>query len=117
MTIPQVHNPKKQKSLYEAFSVSQVTADKLIKNYIIQEMRPLSTVDKSAFKELVNGLNPNVHVLSRKTLASRINQEYLQMKDVLKKEFQQTLCAQQQTSGRVISTVISVSQLTGLQMI
>lgn len=91
MTIPQVHNAKKQKSLHEAFSVSQVTADKLIKNYIIQEMRPLSTVDKSAFKELVTGLNPNIHVLSRKTLASRINQEYLQMKEVLKKEFQQTL--------------------------
>lgn len=82
---------KKQKNIHEAFSVSQATADKLIKNYIIQEMRPLSTVDKSAFKELVTGLNSTVHVLSRKTLSIRINNEYLQMKDVIKNACKQTL--------------------------
>jgi len=47
-------------------------------------MKPLSTVDELSFKALVTGLNPTVHVLSRrKTLAARINEQFVIMKDMV----------------------------------
>lgn len=60
--------------------VSQVHADKLITNFVIKGMFPLDTVSKDCFKELIQGLAPEVKVMSRKTLHTRINERFNAMK-------------------------------------
>ncbi len=37
-------------------SITQDEVDGLISDYIVQEMRPLSTVEKPAFRKMINGL-------------------------------------------------------------
>jgi len=38
--------------------ILQQTADRLVMNYVVKSMKPLSTVDELSFKALVTGLNP-----------------------------------------------------------
>lgn len=49
-------------------SVSQARVDSLVMNYIVNCMRPLSTVEADPFIELVTGLQPKKTVMTRKTL-------------------------------------------------
>ena len=65
-------------------SSSQDVVDGLVMDYIIQEMRPLVTVEKPAFRRLLMGINPSVNVMCRKTLAARLDERFQQMKSELK---------------------------------
>jgi hypothetical protein len=79
---------KKQKQLSivgSSLSVPQNVVDSLVMDYIVQEMRPLATVEKPAFRRLLTGINPSVNVLCRKTLSVRLDENYDQMKANLKK--------------------------------
>jgi hypothetical protein len=66
--------------------VPQHKVDSLILNYVVEEMRPLSTVEKPAFRNMITGINPSVTVMCRKTLASRIDDEFQQMQQQLKSD-------------------------------
>lgn len=66
--------------------VPQHRVDSLILNYVVEEMRPLSTVEKPAFRNMITGINPSVTVMCRKTLASRIDEEFQQMQEQLKSD-------------------------------
>jgi hypothetical protein len=66
--------------------VPQHKVDSLILNYVVEEMRPLSTVEKPAFRNMITGINPSVTVMCRKTLASRIDDEFQQVQQQLKSD-------------------------------
>jgi hypothetical protein len=55
--------------------ITQQKVDELVINYIIEEVRPLRTVEKPAFKALVEGLSPSHTVLCRKTLSKRLSEK------------------------------------------
>ncbi len=82
----QSKQPRVEKYFGCATTVTQTKADKLITNYIISEMRPLRSVEKPAFIELITGLCSNVHVMARKTLSERMKQEYENMNSELKRD-------------------------------
>jgi hypothetical protein len=69
--------------------VSQAQIDTLVTEYITTELRPLSTVDKQAFKNLVEGLAPGRKVLSRKALGDRINSSFDSMTTTLRNKLSQ----------------------------
>jgi hypothetical protein len=56
--------------------ISQDKVDELIVNYIIEEARPLCTVEKPAFKELIHGLSPSHSVMCRKTLSKKLSDKH-----------------------------------------
>ena len=71
--------PKKQATLQRR-SVSLMEVRKVVTEYIIDDMLPLSTVESSAFRKLVNELSPcPVQLLDRKALSSHIEQAYESM--------------------------------------
>ena len=71
--------PKKQ-AILQRRSVSLMEVRKVVTEYIIDDMLPLSTVESSAFKKLVNELSPcPVQLPDRKTLSSHIEQAYESM--------------------------------------
>ena len=84
---------KKQCTIYpvtttrSGFKIKQADADNLIIHYIVNDMRPLSTVDSDAFRALVTGLCPSANVMCRKTLADRTSTQYEYMQENLRKEF------------------------------
>lgn len=57
-----------QTSVSPTMTVPQSTVDRLIQNFVIDYMEPLSVVEAPSFVELVKGLQPNRTVMSRKTL-------------------------------------------------
>ena len=63
-------------------SVSQASANDLIVKYVVNEMRPLHTVERDSFKELVSGLNPAVTVMCRKTLREIIANKFDHMQHI-----------------------------------
>ena len=66
--------------------MSQHTVDGLVVNYIVKEMRPLSTVEKPAFQEMITGINPAVTVMCRKTLSNRLDDSFQRMQQNLKSQ-------------------------------
>jgi hypothetical protein len=72
-----------------SLSLSQSSVDNLIIEYIAHEMRPLVTVEKPAFRKLLQGINPQVNVMCRKTLTSRLNDKFEKMTATLKSELSQ----------------------------
>lgn len=71
--------------------LSQSDGEDLIINYIIEEMRPLSCVEKPAFKNLISGLSLNhINIPCRRTLTKRIDARKTKMifdiKSVLDKQ-------------------------------
>ena len=77
----------KQATYHEAVSelsarrriISQEEADNLIVDYISEEMRPLATEEKPAFRRLLRGFNPNISIVCRKTLNKRLNSKLSKM--------------------------------------
>ena len=55
--------------------VSQDSADELVTNYI-DEVRPLCTVEKPAFRALVPGFSPSSTVMGRTTMSKKLAEEY-----------------------------------------
>lgn len=55
----------------------------LIFNYIVEEMKPLRTVECTSFKSLCSGLCPNATVMSRPTLSQMVKTKYEEMVKVI----------------------------------
>lgn len=66
--------------------IPQSKVDSLIISYIVQEMRPLSTIEKPAFRQMIIGINPATTVMCRKTLSTRLDDNFQQMQQTLKSE-------------------------------
>jgi hypothetical protein len=49
-------------------AISQRKVDKLVLNFIVEYMEPMSIVESQPFIDLVQGLQPTRKVMSRKTL-------------------------------------------------
>ena len=76
--------PKKQ-AILQRRSVSLKEVRKVVTEYIIDDMLPLSTVESSAFRKLVNELSPwPVQLPDRKTISSHIEQAYESMMKKIK---------------------------------
>lgn len=69
------------------FIVTQQVLDKYVLQFVIEEMQPISIVDKPSFKNLVSlGLPKNISVMCAKTLRSRIEKAGQSMKEELIKK-------------------------------
>ncbi|CAL1682457.1 unnamed protein product [Lasius platythorax] len=56
-------------------TVSKEQVIKLVLSYIINEMRPLATVEKPSFKNLISGIS-NVELPTRKTLKKKLEEQF-----------------------------------------
>ncbi|ODM87338.1 Zinc finger BED domain-containing protein 1 [Orchesella cincta] len=63
----------------------QSKTERLILNFVVQTMQPLSIVDDEAFKKLVTGLNSEAKVMCRQTLTKMVSTEYQSRFSALKK--------------------------------
>ena len=73
--------PKQPRLLFCRPSTSTLPfVDGLIMQYIVSEMRPLSTVESDPLKALVKGLCPSASVICRQTLKEKIYDSFLRMK-------------------------------------
>ncbi|ODM88386.1 putative AC transposase, partial [Orchesella cincta] len=94
-------NPKCPRQTTLHFTVTKEAAcksktERLIMNYIVRKMEPLSLVEDEAFIDLVKGkpssyevgfsLNPEASIFCTKTLRSRINAEFSHLQTILKTE-------------------------------
>ena len=66
--------------------MSQQQVDKLIMDYIVGDLQPLSKVKKPSFIKLVTGLQPGRHVPSRRQVQGLLNKEYIEVINNLKAE-------------------------------
>jgi hypothetical protein len=57
--------------------VSQAKVDKLVTQFVVKGMHPLSTVEQMEFIQLVTGLCPSAAVMSRRTLGRRIDDTFV----------------------------------------
>ncbi len=64
----------------EVAPVSQEKFNKLVLNFVIQGLHPLSIVERAEFKELFKQVLPSRHVMSRKTLVRMLEDQYISMK-------------------------------------
>ena len=64
--------------------VTQKEADKLIQDYIVNSLSPISHIEHCSFIALVRGLAPHVNLSSRWTLSRRIEEQQRSMLDELK---------------------------------
>jgi len=64
----------------EVAPVSQEKFNKLVLNFVIQGLHPLSIVERAELKELFKQILPSRHVMSRKTLVRMLEDQYISMK-------------------------------------
>ncbi|XP_065324178.1 uncharacterized protein LOC135931181 [Gordionus sp. m RMFG-2023] len=63
--------------------VSQKLADKVIINFIIDTVQPLSLVDNNSFIKMINTFSPRTKIFCRQTLMARILESFKEMKESL----------------------------------
>ena len=81
---PEESPPSKQPKLWETRRVSQASVDKVIINFVIQGLHPLSVVEQKGFQDLVLHLQPDVSVMCRGTVKNRVEKAAQVMKKTLK---------------------------------
>lgn len=64
--------------------MSQKSVDDAIINFVVQGLHPLSIVQQQGFKTLVHHLQPDVVVMSRGTMKTKVEKATLEMKNNLK---------------------------------
>lgn len=70
----------KRQATLDRRGVSSLEVRKLVLEYIIEDMLPLTTVESPAFKKLIEGLSPHpVQLPDRKTICSHLQQAYESM--------------------------------------
>ena len=77
-----------QTTLSAAFKgmISQQQVDKLVIDYIVEDLQPLTKVEKPSFIRLVNGLQPGRRVPSRRQVQGLLNKEFSEVISNLKAE-------------------------------
>ncbi len=78
--VPQAHQDQFSISWGMVAPVSQEKFNKLVLNFVIQGLHPLSIVERAEFKELFKQVLPSRHVMSRKTLVRMLEDQYISMK-------------------------------------
>lgn len=74
----------------KSVAVTQNMLDAAILCFVIEDIQPLSIVDSSAFINLVRiGIPASVGIMCRKTLKTRFNELYLEMKNALENKLAQ----------------------------
>ncbi|CAK9300813.1 unnamed protein product [Gordionus sp. m RMFG-2023] len=63
--------------------VSQKLADKVIMNFIINTVQPLSLVDNDSFIKMINTFSPRTKIFCRQTFMARILESFKEMKEYL----------------------------------
>ena len=72
---------------------SSVEVRKLVTEYLIDDMLPLTTVESPAFKKLIDAFSPRpVQLPDRKTLCSHSEQAYESMMNKIKKIWKKLRC-------------------------
>ncbi|KAJ8028906.1 Zinc finger BED domain-containing protein 4 [Holothuria leucospilota] len=64
-------------------SVPQATVDRLVVDFIINDLQPFSLVEKPSFQNLIKGLQPERSVIGRKSVMRTIEENYQKMKTAL----------------------------------
>jgi len=67
--------------------LTQSRVDKLILDFIIEDMQSLSVVEQPAFIKLIKGLQPSKNVISRKTVTTHVENRYKEMQAKMTDEF------------------------------
>jgi hypothetical protein len=85
--------PFKQTKLVRTVDmISQTKVDKLVTQFVVKGMHPLSTVEQSEFIQLVTGLCPSAAVMSRRTLGRRISDSFVSEMVDVKGKLAEQLC-------------------------
>lgn len=73
-----------------SIAVTQKMLDSAILRFIIEDIQPLSVVDSPAFINLIRiGIPLSVKIMCRKTLKTKLDQKYLEMKVALENKLAQ----------------------------
>ncbi|XP_060787122.1 uncharacterized protein LOC132892769 isoform X1 [Neoarius graeffei] len=83
--------PSKNARITSSFTVlsqrvSQATLDKLVLNFVCQANQPFSVVETPSFKTMIETLQPQCTVLTRKTLCCRLQEAAKTMKSIIVKK-------------------------------
>ena len=73
-------------SLTSPQRVTQTALDKLLVNFVCEAGQPFSVVEKPSFKRMIETLQPQCTVMTRKTLCSRIQAAASSMKSIIIKK-------------------------------
>ncbi|XP_039596674.1 uncharacterized protein zgc:161969 isoform X2 [Polypterus senegalus] len=73
--------PMKQARIVTGFSVSQERVNKLVFDFVVEDVQCFSVVEQPSFRKLVEGLSGGKKTMCRKTLMQRIDREFAIMKE------------------------------------
>jgi len=91
--------PRKQLRMSDEPTKSNAQVEKLIVDFVVQDMQPLSIVEGAGFRNLLHGLNPKVKVMCTETLKSRLHVKLTDMKSKLKEDLRS--CAYVSTTADI----------------
>ena len=87
-----VHHLKKLRDFFAArpLKLTQSKVNSLVLGYIMDAMRPLYTVERPSFKNLISGLAPYAKVPGRKALAVQIEAKFVEVPKDMVRDFELT---------------------------
>ncbi|KAL3983521.1 oligodendrocyte myelin glycoprotein [Sarotherodon galilaeus] len=85
-TEPPMKNAKLTDSFTGSRRITQATFDKLLLTFVCEANRPFSIVETSSFKTMMETLQPQCTVMTRKTLCSKIQDAVKNMKSIIIKK-------------------------------
>lgn len=81
--IPSSQPALKQARLAAGFNVSQERVNKLVFDFVIDDVQCFSVVEQKSFRNLIEGISGGRKPMCRKTLMQRIEKEFASMKQSL----------------------------------
>lgn len=81
--IPSSQPALKQARLAAGFNVSQERVNKLVFDFVIDDVQCFSVVEQKSFRKLIEGISGGRKPMCRKTLMQRIEKEFASMKQSL----------------------------------
>ncbi|KAL0202532.1 hypothetical protein M9458_000550, partial [Cirrhinus mrigala] len=73
--------PLKQARIDSGLSMSQQRVNKLVLNFLVDDVQCFSLVEQPSFRKLIEGISGGKKVMCRKTLMQRIDREFAVMKE------------------------------------
>lgn len=77
------HTLLKQAKTVTGDQISQSTVNRLIFNFVIEDVQSFSLVEQPSFRRLIEGISGGKRVMCRKTLIQRSEGEFVTMKETL----------------------------------